>query len=367
MNPTLHARHERLRSLLAERELDAFVVLDRSNAHYFTRFRSTYSILVIDGGRATLITDARYGEMAESALPGFDIVVQPTTGSQEFLRAWFRKRGYRRIGHETSITVGELESLRGYTRPARLVRAHDLPMALRRVKDAEELRHIRKAVRLADRMMEAAMALLVTGADERTISRRIRFLSEELGGEGESFPNIVASGRNSSRPHHQPGRRKLRAGDPVTIDLGAIVDGYCSDLTRTPVLGRVSRRFEKIYEVCLGANQAAIKAIRPGLTGREVDAVAREFIATAGYGEYFGHGLGHGVGIDIHEEPRLSPRANDYRLEAGNVVTIEPGIYIPGFGGVRIEDYLVLEPNGARILSRAPKSLAVLPAGASTT
>ncbi len=359
----MRERIKRLRHELKERDLDAFAVLDRTNTLYFTGFHCTWSLLLVDGARARFVTDSRYAEAAEKALgSSFKVIVQPARDVRGFFKSLFKKSGYARIGFEGSITVDQLGQLRTWARGSRLVSAGDIPAGLRSVKDEEELRHIRQSVRLSEKMMLLAFEQARPGLREDLLSRRIRFAAEELGGEGESFPNIVASGPNSSRPHHQPGSRRLRKGEPLKIDLGAIRRGYCSDLTRTPILGGAPPSgFEEIYEVCLAANQAAVKALRPGVTGAEVDAVARELIAEAGYGEHFGHGLGHGVGLEIHELPTLNQRATKTKLEPGNVVTIEPGIYIPGRYGVRIEDYAVVTENGARVLSTFPRELHVIP------
>lgn len=357
----LQNRIKNLRRDLKEKELDAMIIKDRVNTYYFTEFRCSSSILIIDSRRRPIfITDARYAEMAEKALDGFDIRVQPKEKVKEWLAAQWKKRNYARAGFEGSITVDERDGMRKWTRGTKLVKADDLILALRIVKGEEEIRLIRRAVRLADKLMEHVIDYVQPGIDEHSLSRIIRSGAEQLGGEGESFENIVASGPNSSRPHHHPTARRLRRGDPLTIDLGIIYRHYCSDLTRTPVLSLPSRKFQKIYDVCLRANEAAIKAIKPGMTGKEVDAVAREVIAEAGYGEYFGHGLGHGVGLEIHEAPRLSPNAGGYKLQPGNVVTIEPGIYIPGVAGVRIEDYVLLTEKGALVLSKSPKVLRIL-------
>jgi len=360
MDTILKERHRKLREALRLEDLDAMVVLDRTNTRYLTGFESSYSILAIDLGSATFITDPRYAEAAEKALPGFKVLVQPTEKVKEFLRGFFAGRKYSRVGHETSIAVDELVQLRSYLRGVRLVKAGQLVENLRRVKDASEIRIIRKAVSLADKLMEVAFSAIVPGQTEAEISRAIRFGSEEIGGDRESFGNIVASGPNSSRPHHHPGSRRIRKGDMVTVDLGVKFGGYCSDLTRNACVGKPSKKLQEIFDVCLLANQEATKGLRPGMTGKEVDAIAREVIASAGYGKYFGHGLGHGVGLQIHEEPRLSPRAGNYRLEPGNIVTIEPGIYLPGVGGVRVEDYAVVTEKGATVLSKSPRELRIL-------
>ncbi len=361
MKEILKRRLRRLRQKMKENDLDAMIVLDRVNTLYFTSFRCSYSILIIDSRTTRFITDSRYGEMAEKALEGFKVVVQPSRKVVDFLRDLWKKRGYKRAGFEGTISVNQRDWLGKWTRGSKLVKAGELVQELRMVKDDEEIRTIRRSVRMADKLMEHAFEYIRPGMRESQISRVIRFGAEDLGGEGESFENIVASGPNSSQPHHHPGSRKLRRGDPVTIDLGIVYRCYCSDLTRTPVLGKVSKGFEEIYGVCLEANRKAIQEIRPGMTGKEVDALARDVIESAGYGKYFGHGLGHGVGLEIHEGPRLSPSAGDYRLQAGNVVTIEPGIYLPGVGGVRIEDYIVLTEKGAKVLSKSPKELKTLP------
>lgn len=354
-------RIKRVRKALKSAELDAIVILNRTNTRYLTGFVASYSITVIDGGGVRVVTDPRYGEAAEAALDGIaTVVVQPTTNVQDFLRKLFKKSDYKRVGFEGSISVDEYDNLRKLFRRTKLEKAGHLISELRKVKDESELRQIRKAVRLADRVMGEALDRLKPGLSEQELSRSIRFLMEELGGEGESFSNIVASGPNSSRPHHHPGGRRFKKGEPITIDLGGIVGGYCSDLTRTPVLGSPSREFQQIYEVCLEAQQTAIRGLKPGMTGRDADALARNVIEAAGFGEYFGHGLGHGVGLEIHEDPRLSPRADDYELRPGNVVTVEPGIYLPGVCGVRIEDYVLITEDGCEVLSKTPRRLQLI-------
>lgn len=355
------ARFSRLRALLREEGLDALIVLDRINTLYLTGFRCSYSVLVVDAEKALFVTDSRYGEAAEREVEHCRIHIQPTKGSKEFLAGLIGSQGYRRVGFEGSISVDQHDDLRDWCDGAVTQKAGELLRTLRLVKDETELASIRRAVAIADQMMERAAGWIAPGITEREISRRLRVAVEELGGERESFSNIVASGPNASRPHHHPGDRPLAEGDVVTVDLGAVFEGYCSDLTRNFFLGNPDPRLEEIYYVCREANEKAIAAIRPGMTGPEVDAVAREVIAAAGYGEYFGHGLGHGVGLEIHESPRLSPAGGRYLLQEGNIVTIEPGIYLPGVGGVRIEDYVLLNEDGAEVLSRFPKDMRIIP------
>lgn len=358
----LSQRLNLLRESLTERSLDAIIIGNRYNTLYFTEFKCSYSWLVVDANTAWFITDPRYAEMAEKDLTAdFKLLVQPTKDVKKFFQAFFKERGYDSAGIETTLTLAELDVLKSYTRGTKLEKAGDVVSDLRKVKDAHELKLIRKAVSMADTLMQMALAQLQPGLSELQLSQFVRRNAEDLGGEKESFENIIAFGPNSSRPHHHPGPRKLKVGDVVTVDLGVLYQGYCSDLTRTVAVGKAAKWFEDIYDATLRANEAALREIRPGMTGVEGDAIAREVINQAGYGEYFGHGLGHSVGLEIHEDPRLSPRANNYKLRPGNIVTIEPGIYIPGKGGVRIEDYALITEKGCVALSKAPKQLRVIP------
>jgi len=356
-------RLEELKGVVADHDFDALHVSNLTNVRYLTGFKGTFGFLVVDHRDAHFITDGRYAEIAEGVVRGAKIHVLPTNGQREFLVGLFRGLGYKYLGAEGTMTVDDWDTLKDRVRPAgtRLIREAGLVASLRRVKDESEIKIIRKAARIADQMMEAACEALRPGAKESEVDRVIRRTAEDLGATGVSFDPIVASGPNASRPHHRPSSRRLRQGDMVTLDLGAVVDGYCSDLTRNPVIGKVDARFEEIYAVCLEAQEAALKACIAGAKGAEVDGVAREIIATAGYGEYFNHGTGHGVGLEIHEAPRLSPTSS-HTLLAGEIVTVEPGIYIPGYGGVRIEDLVLVTDGKPKVLSKSPKHLRVVPA-----
>lgn len=361
-NPAANPRLKALRAALAGKGLDAIVLRGRKNIRYLSGFDGSYGALIVDRSKAVLVTDGRYAEAAGAGLDGIRLEIQPTKDVPAFFSKLYADLGYAKLGFEGAITVAEHESLKKATRKAKtkLEEAGGLVADLRRTKDDAEVKTIAKAARIADKMMKAAWDAAKPGMPEAELSKLVRRAAEDFGASGESFDNIVAAGPSASRPHHHPGKRKLRKGDMLTIDLGAVVDGYCSDLTRTPVLGGSSRKFEEIYAVCLDAQQAAVRACKAGVSGKELDAVAREIIAAAGYGAYFNHGLGHGVGMDIHEGPRLSPASADV-LRVGDVVTIEPGIYIPGFGGLRIEDLLVVGKDKSQVLSKAPRAYTVLP------
>ncbi|HEV7216663.1 MAG TPA: M24 family metallopeptidase, partial [Chloroflexota bacterium] len=235
-----------------------------------------------------------------------------------------------------------------------LVKTTRLVEGLRQTKDAEELQRIQRAIDLTDRAMAHAAGLLQPGISEALLAWEVELFMRTHGAEGLAFPTIVAFGANSALPHHQSGERRLQAVDPVVIDMGARVDGYCADLTRSFCLAPESGRFAEIYGVVLEALQAAEREVHAGLTGQQADAVARDVISRHGYGEYFGHSLGHSLGLAIHESPSLS-RLNEKPLPPGVVETIEPGIYLPDWGGIRIEDVVVLEEQGTRILTGAAK------------
>jgi Xaa-Pro aminopeptidase len=359
--PSAPSRIARLRRHIKAAGLDAIVVVQPVNIRYLSGFVGSYGILVVDTTSAALITDGRYAEIAQGMVKDARVHVQPLSKVDEWYQAFFSKAGYRKIGFEGTLPWESVQNLKKRVRPAKsqLVEAGEMIRELRRVKEDSEIRLIAKAARIADAMMEEAQSAARPGISELELSLLIRRTAENLGASGESFDNIVASGPNASRPHHHPEKRKLRDGDMITFDLGARLDGYCSDLTRTPALGSLKPKFEQIYTVCLRAQEAALKAVRAGAACHDIDAEAREIISTAGYGTYFNHGTGHGVGLDIHESPRLNSVSQEI-LEEGNVVTVEPGIYIPGFGGVRIEDLVVVTRTGCRVLSRSSKTLTIL-------
>ena len=227
-------------------------------------------------------------------------------------------------------------------------------MSLRVLKDNVELAQLQKAIDASDQAMEMVCPAIEAGMTEKEVAWRMEAAMREFGADSVSFNTIVAAGPNGAMAHHRPSDTVIRAGEPIVIDMGARVGGYCSDITRTVVVGEPDEMFHKIYNIVLGAQLTAINTVRPGLTGKECDALSRDIIAEAGYGDNFGHSLGHGVGLAVHENPRVGPGAEDV-LEPGMVFTVEPGIYISGWGGVRIEDIVLLGEDGATVLSKAGK------------
>ena len=235
-----------------------------------------------------------------------------------------------------------------------LVATSGIAEQLRVFKDAEELAALQKAVDVADQAMESVCQIITEGMTEKEVAWRMEVAMRELGAEGPSFDTIVAAGPNGAMPHHRPSDRPIQAGEPIVIDMGAKVDGYCSDITRTICIGEADEMFRRVYDIVLGSQLTAINTVMPGMTGGDCDGLSRTVIAEAGYGDNFGHSLGHGYGLAVHEYPRVGPNADNI-LEEGMVFTVEPGIYLTGWGGVRIEDDVVLEASGARVLSRAGK------------
>jgi Xaa-Pro aminopeptidase len=235
-------------------------------------------------------------------------------------------------------------------------------MGMRAIKEEDEIAAIRRAAELTDRAMAHALSLARPGMREKELAWAIESFMREQGADGTAFEIIVGSGRNSALPHYSPGLDTLALDQPIVIDMGAKIDDYNADLTRTMALGPAADpEYERVWHLVHAANEAVVAALRPGMTGREADAIARELITAAGYGDAFGHGLGHGVGLDIHELPRLGPAADDTPLAVGMVLTIEPGIYLPGRFGVRLEDLAVVREDGVELLSHAPKTPSLAP------
>ncbi len=352
-------RLERLRGAMCETGLDGFVVLDRANTFYFTGFRGSDSIVIVMRDAAIFLADSRYFEGVKNTLPAdFEVVLQKRDGKRQ-IKDFFAKRRKLRIGFEPSIPYAKHRWLRGAVRPAHLTEAGKVVSHLRLVKDGEEIRHIRSAASIADRCLKTTFKEICPGLTEHDIAIRIRRFFEDAGAEGESFPTIVASGSNAAIPHHQTSRRKLRRGDVVLIDLGCKVKGYCSDMTRTVFVGETNKTEREIYKIVLEAQRRGIAAVKPGIPAKRVDREVRNFIAQAGFGDAFGHGTGHGVGIEVHEPPVISPRSKDI-LKEGMVITVEPGIYLRGKTGVRIEDLILVTKDGARRLSKFPRRLSII-------
>jgi len=348
----MEARADRLAALTAERELDCFLVTDLVNVGYLTGFGGTNGACVCGTETRVFLTDFRYSERAEAEVLGWDVVTVTDDwlgGIAEHLRG---KTGFE--DHHMAVrTKARLEEK--LPDDVTLEAAAGTVEKLRRVKDEAELEAIANAAELADEIWRWSVERGLVGRTELDVARAAEARMRECGAE-PSFPTIVAAGANGALPHAEPGEREIGRGELVVFDMGAKLSGYCSDGTRTFATGDPGEEARAVYETVREAQEAALKAITAGVKAEDVDAVARERIANAGHGERFGHGLGHGVGLEVHEEPRISQRSEDV-LAAGEVVTVEPGIYLPGQFGVRIEDLVVVSEDGYRNLSGLPKQM----------
>ncbi len=352
------SRIDRLGPILNEHGLDGMLIQKAENRTYLSGFTGSAGVAIISSTERVLIVDFRYVERAAEEAPGFEVVRAPRQ-IIDTLVALVKERGWRRLGFESDVvTVKQHREYVERLAPTELV-AIDGIDRLRWVKEPAELDRIKTAVAIADGAFAHIQAYLRPGVAERDVATELAFYMRRHGAEEEAFESIVASGPRSSQPHAGTSDRMMTRGDFVTLDFGARFRRYVSDCTRTIVLDPVSPRHREIYTIVLQAHQTALAGLKPGMTGREGDALARAVIASAGYGDAFGHGLGHGVGLAIHEGPTLSPR-EDATLQAGMVVTIEPGIYLSGWGGVRIEDLVVITEGGCQSLTQAPKELRVL-------
>jgi Xaa-Pro aminopeptidase len=348
----VRGRGDRLADGLADRGLDLMLVTELVNAGYLTGFGGTNGVCVCGPETRLFLTDFRYAERAEAEVEGWEVV----TVTDDWL-AGIAERLSGKVGFEDDhVSVRLLERLRGkLPEGAEMIAAGGAVERLRRVKDEAELKAIAAAAELADEVWRWSLECGLVGRRERDVARAAEARIRELGGD-PSFPAIVAAGPNGALPHAEPGEREIGGGELVVFDMGAKLDGYCSDGTRTFATGEPGERAREVYETVREAQAAALDAVATGIGGEQLDGVARAKIAAAGHGERFGHGLGHGVGLEVHEEPRVSPRSEDV-LEAHEVVTIEPGIYLPGELGVRIEDLVVVEGDGCRNLSGLSKEL----------
>ncbi len=351
----MKGRGERLAAGLAERELDLMLVTELVNIRYLTGFTGTNGACVCGPEKRLFLTDFRYTERAAAEVEGWETI----TVSDDWLGG-IAAHLSGRVGFEDDhVSVRLLERLRGKLgEGTESVPAGGSVEELRRVKDEDELAAIAAASELADEVWTWSVERGLGGRPEREVARAAEARIRELGGD-PSFPAIVAAGPNGALPHAEPGERPIGDGELVVFDMGAKLDGYCSDGTRTFAVGEPGERGREVYETVRAAQAAALDAVAAGISGEALDAVARRVIGEAGHGEHFGHGLGHGVGLEVHEAPRVSPRSEDV-LGAGEVVTVEPGVYLPGELGVRIEDLVVVDDSGCRILSRLPKELQIV-------
>ncbi|PYI55070.1 M24 family metallopeptidase [Paenibacillus flagellatus] len=352
-------RLARLRDLMRERGLEALFVTGSHNRAYMSGFVGSAGYLLITQDKAYLLADFRYVTQAAEQAPAFEIV-EHKPKVMETVKELLKGLGIGKLGFEQQhVTYASYASYAADLGDIALVPAEPLVELLRMVKDETELAIMREAAELADKTFAHVLTTLKPGITENDVALTIEFFMRQHGATSVSFDTIVASGERSALPHGRASDRVLRSGEFVKLDFGAYYKGYCSDITRTVMLGRPTDRHRDIYQIVLEAQLHTLDGIRPGMTGKEADALARDVIKRHGYGDHFGHGTGHGLGMEVHEAPRLSTQA-DTVLKPGMTVTVEPGIYLPGFGGVRIEDDVVVTESGVQRLTQSTKDFIIL-------
>jgi Xaa-Pro aminopeptidase len=342
---------------LKRRGLDCLLVSHPANWYYLTGFTGDSGVLLVGTGKTTLFTDGRFAIQAREESPGIQLELQKGA-LYTFVGEWLKQRGVRRAGYDPDQwTVARLKALQKASGAKwRAIETAGVIESLRMKKDAQELAVMRKAAILVGEVLEGALKLLKPGVRETEIAAEIEYQMKKKGAAGPSFETIVAFGERSALPHARPTSKRLRKNEFVVLDLGVILAHYCSDITRTVYVGRASQRARKFYSAVLQANQAATLAVSAGVTCGEVDAAAREVLKKNGLETFFVHSTGHGLGLEVHESPRVA-RGQSVRLEAGNVITIEPGVYVEGFGGIRIEDDVAVGIRGREVLTRVTRDL----------
>ncbi|MGI6703386.1 MAG: M24 family metallopeptidase [Clostridia bacterium] len=352
-------RLAKAKDLLRREGLDGLLVQSPANRRYLSGFTGTAGSLLITEGESIILTDFRYTRQAKEQCALFT-ATEYKSDVWEALSGLLKEHSIKRMGFEDGfITYRQYLDMKKRLEGADTVPVGESLNLLRMVKDDSEMRLMRKAAEISEKALEYAMPLIRPGTTEREISKALVSYMIQAGCSGPAFEFIVASGWRSAMPHGVASDKEIEYGDFVTIDFGGKYQGYCSDMTRTFVVGRCSPKQKEVYDTVLTAQLTAIERLRAGITGREADEAARSSIEKAGYGRCFGHGLGHGVGLKIHEAPALSPRG-DIVLKPGMAVTVEPGVYIEGFGGVRIEDLVIVKENGVENLNSMGKELIVL-------
>jgi Xaa-Pro aminopeptidase len=356
----LKVRHKNVRDAMKHLKLDGLLLTHPPDLAYLTNFTGDDSIGLITDKEFHLITDFRYEEQAALEAGWLKLTIRDAKMEDAVAKATAAAK-VKRIGFEANFTtVGQIDAMttafKATDQPIELVPLDNVMSNIRKVKDDHEIDLIRKSVAVAEEAFTAIRDEIEPGQSENYLAGLLVLELRSRGASNSSFPVIVAAAANSSLPHYRPGETLVQRDQPLLIDWGALVKGYCSDLTRTLMIGRVSARMREIYGVVHAAQAAAIKFLRPGVTSLQADRVARDVIDDAGFGKQFGHGLGHGIGRDIHELPSLRKTGGEEELRPGMIVTVEPGIYLPGEGGVRIEDDVLITHSGCEVLSSLDKS-----------
>ena len=347
-------RIAKLRDALIEHNLDAILITQPDNRRYLSGFTGSAGILIITADRSVLGTDFRYFEQVGKQAPDFEMA-KITSKLDDLIPELAADIGFQRLGFESQhVTVDQLDSWTRADRNVEWVPLKQTVEKIRAIKEKDEIDALRRSTELTDDAFAHLLTVLKPGMTELEAAWQVESHMRSHGASKVAFDLIVASGPHGALPHAQPRDHAIQAGEPIVIDIGCVLDGYCSDMTRTICLGEPSEKYLEVWNTVLEAQEAAEAGIRAGISGKDADSLARDPIVEAGYGDYFGHSLGHGVGLVVHESPRASQLSDD-TLEAGMSLTIEPGIYLPGEFGVRIEDLVIVREKGVEILTKTPK------------
>lgn len=353
------SRLARLKEKMSQEEIDGFLITSPYNLRYFTNFTGTTGLALVTKEQAFFVTDFRYTQQAAKQAQGFEIVKNSGNIFAKVAELVEKNAVHTLAFEEDYISFSEYSLLEELITESSLVPISGLLESLREVKDDQEIARIKQACSIADQAFDHILKMVQPGMTEIEIANQLDFFMRSLGASGVSFETIVASGVRSAMPHGVASNKTIEQSDIITLDFGCYYEGYVSDMTRTFAIGDPGEQLKEIYQIVLDAQLKVIEAAKPGISGIELDAVARDYIASFGYGEAFGHSTGHGIGLDIHEGPNVSMRA-DKTFVPGNVITDEPGIYLPDVGGVRIEDDLLITSTGNEILTQSPKELIIL-------
>jgi Xaa-Pro aminopeptidase len=355
----LKQRLEKLRAVLEEIGADAFITEKGENRRYLSGFTGSTGWVIVTNKEAFLATDFRYVDQAKEQAPDVTVVNNERKPVEAIARI-LRESGVKRLAFESSISFATFQEWSKAFDGVELIPTSGAVEKLRMYKDESELAVIREAVRIADEAFTHILSYIKPGVRELDVALELEFFMRKRGATSSAFDMIVASGVRGAMPHGVASEKVIQAGEMVTLDFGALYKGYNSDITRTVSVGEPNPKLKEIYDIVLRAQMAGVQALRPGITGKEADAVTREIIAQAGYGDNYGHSAGHGLGMQVHELPNLSA-VSPHVLEPGMLVTMEPGIYVSGLGGVRIEDDVLITEGGSEILTKSTKELLILP------
>ncbi|KUO50569.1 MAG: Xaa-Pro dipeptidase [Desulfitibacter sp. BRH_c19] len=355
----MNQRIEKIRAYLKEKDIEAFLIIKPENIRYLSGFTGTSAQLLITKNRNYLITDFRYIGQAKLQSLDYDVVKQKGKFIDE-IKELCQHENIKQIAFEEEQMVFKMyETYYQALKPINFVPSSQFLKTIRSIKDEQEIMRLKKSAALADEAFSHIISYIKPGVSEKKIALELEFFLRNKGADAISFDFIVASGERGSLPHGVASEKIISTGELVTMDFGCIYKGYCSDITRTVCVGTLEAKQREVYNIVLEAQLAGVNCLRANMKCEDPDQVSREIIEKAGYGEYFGHNLGHSVGLEIHEEPRLA-KGNEDLLQPGMVVTVEPGIYIPGFGGVRIEDMILIHENHIEILTKSCKDILVL-------